>query len=198
MSAAVEALRARISELEGGTLVTRRPVPTRVEALDRLVGGLPRPGMVEVSGLAGSGVTRLALSVVAALGSDEPVAWVDGDRALYPPAAADLGVDLTRLLIVRPPAHGAGWAAEQLARSGCFALVVVSSPAAPGRTGPRLAHAAEHGGCTAMVLVPHSHRGLPADLRLAVRHDHVAVTRHRGGRLGAAGPLPEWPEGWAP
>ncbi len=84
-------------------------------------------GAVELSGEEASGRTTLALSLVAAACREKRLAaWVDGPKELYPPAAVPMGVDLRRLLIVRPPAPGQlVWSAVQLLRSGAFTLVVL-------------------------------------------------------------------------
>jgi len=93
--------------------IERRPdrrtgvVPCGVAAVDEaLAGGFPRGVLSELRGGPSSGKTAVALSLVAALREDELAAFVDGTGELYPPAAAALGVDLGRLLMVR----GAGGA----------------------------------------------------------------------------------------
>src|SRR5574341_582963 len=65
-------------------------------------GGFPRGALSELRGGPSSGKTAVALALVAALPRDELAAFVDGTGELYPPAAAALGVDLGRLLLVRP------------------------------------------------------------------------------------------------
>src|SRR5688500_9431093 len=99
-AAALDVLRARIRTLEGGPRIERRRGPSGVEAIDALLGGIPIPGILEITGAEGAGRTGLALDLVAA--SRNLVAWVDPMSRLYPPAAAARGVRLERLLIVRP------------------------------------------------------------------------------------------------
>src|SRR5512142_1546480 len=67
-------------------------------------GGFPRGALTELAGGPASGKAAVALSLFA---------WVDGRGELYPPAAAALGVDLARLLLVRtaPAAARGGGAA---------------------------------------------------------------------------------------
>jgi len=195
----LEALRARIRELEG-TPVHVQQVATGVQAFDELVGGLPRPGLVELHGPPGTGRTRLALAVAARWTAERAlVAWVDADHTLYPPAAADLEVVLRRLLIVRPPHDRVPWAVEQLLRSGCFPLVVASGLGRVGKAGHGWAHAAEAGGCTGLILGERPFRQVPAGVRLAVGSGEVTVVRNRGGRTGRSASLPrvsEWVDPW--
>ncbi|HET7825312.1 MAG TPA: hypothetical protein VFK90_08260 [Anaeromyxobacter sp.] len=116
-------------------------------------GGFPRGALAELAGGPASGKTAVVLAVFAALGPRDLAAYVDGRGELYPPAAAARGVDLARLLVVRPlcggvreaslvgeasvrgTARGAGgaadaaraglWAAEALLASGAFAAVAI-------------------------------------------------------------------------
>lgn len=83
--------------------------------------------VVEMSGEAASGRTSIALrGIAAATGEKRLAAYVDGPGELYPPVAAGMGVDLERLLIVRPKAPGQlVWTAVQLARSGAFACIAL-------------------------------------------------------------------------
>jgi RecA/RadA recombinase len=92
----------------------------------RLGGGLPRGRIVEIAGDWSSGKTTLLFGAMAQLTARRQLcAYVDGRGELYPPAAAALGVDLERLLVVRPPARGAARAGEIVARSAAFPLVVL-------------------------------------------------------------------------
>lgn len=203
MGAALDlaALRARIRELEGGAVVRRlRPV-TGVGAFDALLGGLPRPGVVELSGPEGSGRARSALALAARhTARGEAVAWVDPLRRLFPPGAQGLGVHLDHLLVVRPVEDGSApwaWATEQLLRSGCFPLVVLEWPPVRGlrrAAAHGFARAVEHGGCTLVVITARPVRELPADVRLATGDGRLTVVRDRG-RAGerAWAPLPSAP-----
>lgn len=201
------ALRAKIRALEGGVAVRRLRPTSGVPGVDALLGGLPRPGIVELSGPEGSGRTRTALALAARpTRRGEPVAWVDPHRRLYPPAAAALGVALEHLLVVRPAEDGSApwaWATEQLVRSGNFSLVVLDWPVVRGlrrAAAHGFARAAEHGGCTLVVLAPRQVRELPADVRLACGAGELAVVRDRGREPGGpvAAPLPALPAGAGP
>ena len=103
-------------------------------ALDRLLstGGLPRGALTELAGPSSSGKTALALGVLATqTQAGALAAFVDARGDLYPPAAAALGVDLSRLLIVRAgggaPAKAAR-AAEILLQSRAFSVVALALP----------------------------------------------------------------------
>src|SRR5574341_1180955 len=189
--------------------IERRPdrrsgvVPCGLVAIDAALpgGGFPRGTLSELRGGPASGKTAVALSLIAGLAGDELAAYVDGAGELYPPAAAALGVDLGRLLVVRPagdaqvgdaqpPRIAPGfWAAEALLASGAFATVVVDV-ALPARLRGaagllrRLQTAAEKGGAIGLWLSsPGAAARVPAGLRL-----DVAL---RDGRIVA------WRDGWA-
>jgi CheY-like chemotaxis protein len=62
------------------------------------------------------------------------VAWVDPEGSLYAPAVLQSGVDLQRLLVVRPTWSASRRMACKVAASGAFDLVVVDMHA-PGSRG---------------------------------------------------------------
>ena len=77
-------------------------------------------------------LTSAASLVLEAQAEAEPVAWIVPWTAeahsgtFYPPDAADSGIDLAALVVVRTPSViAAGRAAERLLRSGAFGLVVL-------------------------------------------------------------------------
>lgn len=113
--------------------------PTGVVALDRLLGGgVQRGQLIEIVGRPGSGRFSLALaSLAAATTCGETAALIDLGDALDPQNAAALGVDLRRLLWVRPQhLKQALHAAESIAGAG-FPLVVIDLgvPPVPGGRG---------------------------------------------------------------
>lgn len=171
-------------------MVRRVRVNSGVGVLDALLGGLPRPGVVECAGALGGGATHLAAQMAAVVTNEgDHVLWVDTSASLYPPYMEAQGVVLARCLVVRPPAPAfrwAGWVTEQALRSGCFPLVIVDVP--QGLTSKRVgypwARASEQGGCTVVVLTARPLRWLPADVRLLCEGESVTVTRNRSGRTG--------------
>ncbi len=167
-------------------------------------GGFPRGALSELSGGPASGKTAVALALFAALGPGELAAFVDGRGDLYPPAAGALGVDLGRLLIVRPagggrasdPALAALWAAEALLGSGAFAAVAMDVPLPRALRGGeaalrRLQAAAERGGAIGRWLgTPGAPRRPPAAVRidLAAQGARIVARRRVGGAAaGGAG-----------
>lgn len=118
-----EALRAQAPFLN-----ERRGQSTGMDALDRMLhGGFPEAALTVLSGPLGSGRMFVAAQFLAAhtrLG--RPVAWIDGDNTLYPPALQAHGVDLDRLLVVRGAREKSLYAAEQIVDSGAFGAIVVS------------------------------------------------------------------------
>ncbi len=109
----------------------RRPasLPTRVPALDRLLGGgLPRGSLVEVCRRISPscGLFSAALSALAAATqSGEAAALVDPGDHFDPQGAADAGVDLPRLLWLRPRGLKTALSACETVLATGFALVVL-------------------------------------------------------------------------
>jgi hypothetical protein len=210
----VEQLRERIRQLQAAPRSYVATLRTGVEAFDALLpsGGFPLGQAVELCGEAASGRTSLALRAVAAAHRERRLcAYVDGPRELYPPAAAAMGVDLERLLIVRPKSSDQlVWAAVQLARSGAFACVVLDLTRSPlaeaGRSSGvrlslpesrKLADAAVKGGGLLLLLTSPE---APADGMLRLRTEPrgvdglaVEVVRSRQGGTGRSNVLP-WSE----
>lgn len=162
-------LRDEIRRIEHRPARRQGFLPCGRSEIDALLpgGGFPRGALAELAGGPASGKTAAALSLFAALGREDLAAFVDGRGELYPPAAAALGVDLSRLLWVRPaarpggpgadPALGALWAAEALLGSGAFAAVAMDVPLPRRLRGAeaalrRLQAAAERGGAVGLWL----------------------------------------------
>ena len=87
-----------------------------------------RGRLVELSARGAAATLTAAIElVVEAQQASEPVGWVTlGSSTFYPPDAADSGVDLAALAVIRAhDATAAARAAERLLRSGGFGLVVL-------------------------------------------------------------------------
>jgi protein ImuA len=166
----IEGLRDEIRRIERRAPSRTQHVASGKPEVDGVLpgGGFPRGAISELAGAPGSGKTELALATIArALREQGVAAFIDGRGELYPPAAAALGVDLDRLLIVQPAGARGGdgrdavwrtwWAAETVLASGAFAIVALDLPAegavARAEAGlRRLRAAAEKGGAAALWL----------------------------------------------
>jgi hypothetical protein len=137
---------------------------------------------------------------------------VDRLQTFYPPAAAAWGIDLNRLIIVRPRGmRDALWATIQSLRSPAVAAVWAPLEKLDSREFRQLQLAAQTGRTLGLLLRPAYIRGQPswADVRLwvsncgfriadcglshsirnpksAIRNLHVRVLRQRGSRPGAS------------
>jgi hypothetical protein len=102
-------------------------LPTRIEGLDRLLGGgLPRGALVEMSGHASSGRFSVALSALAATTqTGEAAALVDPGDHFDPQGAAAAGAELSRVLWLRPRGLKPALAAAETVLATGFALVVL-------------------------------------------------------------------------
>ena len=165
----------------------RRPVvPTTLEPLDALLGGgLERGKLVELISRRAAGRYSIVLSALAAgTTMGEAVALVDLGDHFDPQLAAANGVDLRRLLWVRPRSvKEAVMSAEMITATG-FQLVVVDTGLHPvrGRRAPdaawvRLARTAETCGAAMLVSSPYPLTGTASE---AVLKAHVARAKWIG------------------
>jgi hypothetical protein len=113
------------------------PLATAVPALDRLLdGGLPRGHLVELVGGRTSGrFSTLLAALAAATSIGESAALVDLGDALDPAAAVALGVDVARLLWVRPKDLKEALASTEMLIGAGFSLVVLDLGHPPVRGG---------------------------------------------------------------
>ena len=194
-----------------------KPLPLGFGPLDARLPdvGLPRGAVVEISAPNGLGhSTRLALGACASAQAREQAwcAWIDASHSLYAPGIRAAGVELERLLVVRPGAESLARAAVRVAQSGLFAVVVVERTGVPGapvlgeRPVPRspnavagrtrwdtvvrrLALAVEGSETVVLLLSRPSAESLPVAMRLELgcpRRDTLAlcIAKERHGRLG--------------
>lgn len=214
-AALVARLREEIRRIERNPGRREGVVASGLEAVDGALpdGGFARGALAELAGGPASGKTAIALAVLARLGEEDLFAWIDGRGELYPPAAAARGVDLGRLLVVRPPVTPSGapppgrepawraalWAAEAVLASGAFSAVVMDVPlpiAVPGADAAarRLQAAAERGGAVGLWLAgAQGGLRLPGAIRLEVSSSDGRISARRSigatgssGRAGAA------------
>lgn len=115
--------------------------------IDRVLpdGGLPRGAVVEVASHQGLGrSTTFALLACAAAQQDARLksgnprttgawcAFVDPWSTLHGPAVVEQGVDLSRLLVVRPPLDAIARVAVRIAESRAFGLLAIDTVGPPG------------------------------------------------------------------
>ena len=201
-------------------------LPLDLPGLDAALpdGGLPRGCISELSTPAGlAHATRFGLAACASAQTRSReqrhdarsawCAWLDPQGSLYAPGATAAGVDLTRLLVVRPAAKELARIAVRVVASGIFNLVIIdrcgidgagtsSRPYNRWRTATRrLALAASNSDCTVLLLssiaVANRDR-LPSALRLELTRPRVdqlslRVVKERRGRTSGAISLPLQP-----
>jgi hypothetical protein len=162
--------------------------PTAVPALDRLLeGGLPRGQLVELVGSRTSGRFSTLLAVLAAAtGVGEAAALVDLGDGLDPEAALSAGIDLERLLWVRPSTLKQTLAAAEMLIAGGFPLVALDLGCPPVRGGRgieaawlRLARAARAHDAALLVSAPYRVSGTAA--AVVLKADRGRATWQGGG-----------------
>ena len=115
-----------------------------IDALDAVLPdqGILRGAVVELAVLGSSALaTTLSLHAVRSVQlaeknatSKQWCAFVDPSSTLYAPGVRALGVDLERLLVVRPPLEALGRTALKLVESAVFSLVVIDTVGTLGRS----------------------------------------------------------------
>ena len=117
--------------------------------------------------------------------------WIAPPYEPFAPALAQQGIELGRLIIVRPPtAVEALWAAEQALSSGVCAAVLLWLKGTDDRWLRRLKLAAEAGGALGVLFRPERHRfeSSPAALRLLLTQGaaepRLELLKVQGGRPG--------------
>ena len=162
-------------------------------------GGWPRNALTEILiGQYGIGELRLLMPALARLSQQAPVqdygepgwiAWVAPPFKPYPPALQQWGLELSRMLIVRPRDDSEMlWSAEQALSSGTCAAVLMWPRLLDNQASRRIQLAAEKGESWAIAFRPAAARTEPsaAALRIELRSGstgtHVHILKSRGGR----------------
>jgi cell division inhibitor SulA/protein ImuA len=193
---------ARVWKLTDASASRSSPRPiwsTGRSALDARLpgGGWPRASLIEVL-LESAGLGEVQLFLPALVqsqrveGGETPwLVWFSPPHEPFAPALAQHGIDLDRLLVVRPvSATEALWAAEQALASGVCAAVLLWLKGSDDRWLRRLKLAAEAGGALGVLFRPERHRfeSSPAALRLLLtRGDagpRLEILKAQGGRPG--------------
>jgi len=168
-------------------------------------GGWPTGALTEIlAAHHGSGELRLLMPALARLSVAPPeqdhaepgwIAWIAPPFQPYPPALRQYGLDLSRMLIVRPARAGEIlWSAEQALSSGTCAAVLMWPGPLDDQASRRLQLAAEKGHSWAIAFRSLAARRQPsaAALRLELHPEgplessgqgaRVHILKSRGGR----------------
>lgn len=202
------ALREQLERMDGGRSVRERCViSSGCPGLDRLLpsGGLVRGSLVECLGeswhAGGAGTVAMLLACQAARAGGALVV-LDPQHWFYPPAAAVLGVDLARLVVVRAwQRSDQCWALDQALRCPAVAAVWAPMEELDERDFRRLQLAAEAGQGLGLLIRSHrvgqqpswsdlrlwiSPQALPPQQLSAGRRLRIQVARCRQGRGGGS------------
>ena len=145
-------------------------LPTTIEPLDALLGGgLARGKMTEISGR-GARFSIVIATLAASTSIGEAAALIDASDSFDPQLAETAGVDLQRLLWVRPHTMKETVTAAEMIGATGFQLVIIDMGARrpPGRRVPdatwvRLARVAESHGATILVSTPYALTGTTSE-----------------------------------
>jgi hypothetical protein len=174
-SKVLQVLAQRIHEIEASAPPCRQPPPLGIAPLEKLLpeGRLPAGSLVELlSASEGAGTWTLALVMAKHVcGADRVLVVVDGQDCFYPPAAARLGIDLDRSIVVHPRNRRDTVLAMNLSLR-CSAIGAVVGAIDPLSTldARRLQLAAEAGGSVGFLFRPRRALRTPsfANLRLMI------------------------------
>ena len=171
----VAALQQQMRRVENAHHLQCEGLTTGIAALDRLLpqGGFTRAALVEWLGQPGAGASTLALLAAReACREGGALVAIDRPRRLYPPAAARLGIDLERLIVVRPQTQAdERWAVHQALSCPAVAAVLCWPEKLDDRTARRWQLAAERGKSLGLLVRPEQALAQPAwsEVRLLVR-----------------------------
>jgi recombination protein RecA len=163
------------------------PLEVGRRGVDELLGGgIPCGQVVEVSGSRSSGKATLAFGVcLRALEKGQAVAWIDVGGGFWPVAAAEAGLPLEKLLVVRLKAGAAALRAAHIILSSAgavAALVVDLPPTARPRERELIAlqRLAERSASALLFLTAHPRTAPSLGAAVALR---LHAERRPGGRL---------------
>lgn len=202
MSSSLEKLLQNPRVWKGRDPLTRKAgLASGYPELDRHLpgGGWPMETLTEIlTEQYGIGELRLLMPALARLSIEEVqpdcsepgwIAWVAPPFQPYAPALQQCGIDLSRMLIVRPKdASEILWSAEQALASGTCAAVLFWPETLDDQASRRLQLAAEKGHSWAIAFRPLAARRQPsaAALRLELHSSgqgtRVHILKSRGGR----------------
>ena len=172
-------------------------ITTGYPVLDSLLAdrGWPKAGLVELlSAQLGIGELRLLGPALARLSVQEQrwIAWINPPHIPYAPALAELGIDISKVLLVQPKTYAdALWAFERAVKSGTCsaALAWFDDARLAAKDVRRLKLAARRGGTLAVLFRPDTaaRRQSMAELRILLQQASlpdrlsIEILKRRGG-----------------
>ncbi len=158
---------------------------------DWLEGGWPGAAITELL-LTAQGIGELRLLLPALQPLQQQLCWINPPYIPYAPALADYGLDLSRLLLVRPEsAVDALWAMDQALRSQACVAVLGWFSQLNRQALRRLQVVAESAGCPGFVFRParfaRHDSAAPLRIRLSATAGglQLDILRNRYGRVGS-------------
>ena len=104
---------------------------TGIESVDQALGpiGIPRGRLTEIFGAFSCGKTTLAYALLAdRIAAGDLAAYIDPESTLFAPAARSAGIDVSRLIVVRPrSAQALLRAVDALVRGGACSVVILDA-----------------------------------------------------------------------
>ncbi len=157
--ALIETLAGQIKGLErqGIAAVQRACIPSQIKELDEILpgGGLPLGALTEVLAEDGAGALTLLLTLArSAIERGNAWAVVDPHRTFYPPAAMALGLDLSRLILLRPTLQQTGWCFTQVLRCAEIGASFLATRSGDNMVYRRFQLAVERGGGQGFLVRP--------------------------------------------
>ncbi len=164
-------------ETAGRQTTRKQTISCGCMALDQCLpdGGYAPGSVIEyLRAMPGCGASTLAFTAAATAmkSTNGFVVIIDTQHNIYPPAVASWGIDLEKVVLVRPQSDvDALWAVDQALRTPAVAAVVADVERIDDRAARRMQLAAEQGGGLALLLRPASARRGPswADIQWMVR-----------------------------
>jgi hypothetical protein len=190
-------LRCRVGRADA--LQPPRTQATGLASLDAVLsgGGLPIGAVTEIlSKHTGIGELRLLMPILQHVAQQRYVALIDPPHLPYAPALIQHGVDLERLLIIRPLSPAlALWASEQTLRCTAVGIVLLWLNTINDKEIRRLQLSAEAGSNLAILYrsTAFSQSASPAAVRLILHSSHqnnphqnlrIEIKKCRGGHAG--------------
>jgi protein ImuA len=197
----IETLRRHLAQAEAAHRPAAEPFSSGSPAWDRILPGqaFHRGTLVEFLTTRGCGAATLALVAAReACRQGGSLVVIDRSRTIYPPAAANLGIEMSRLIFVRPRNQADQlWAMNQSLRCPGVSAVLCWPERLDDRAFRSLQLAAEAGGAVGLFVRQINMRGHPSwsDLQFLVealpvaqrtRRLRIELIRCRNGKAGAS------------